>query len=108
MVMDAIRLAGITPTSAGYRIAPHIPFQPFTLRLPQIGIAAGAHQLVGYLQPEQAGMIELQVRLPHGLIPRAIATWANGATVAHTLQDGLVVFSVPTAVDSATDWAVTW
>jgi hypothetical protein len=34
MVMDAIRLAGITPTEAGYRIAPHLPFVRFSLRLP--------------------------------------------------------------------------
>ncbi|MFI5280869.1 MAG: GH36-type glycosyl hydrolase domain-containing protein, partial [Gemmatimonadales bacterium] len=108
MVMDAIRLAGITPTAAGYTIAPHFPFQHFALRLPQVGIASHPHKLVGYIQPEQAGTIELQVRLPRGLTRRSLETWANGNTVAHTLQDGFVVFSLPAAAGSAADWAVTW
>jgi hypothetical protein len=108
MVMDAIRLAGITPTAAGYTIAPHLPFRRFSLRLPQVGIAARPRQLVGYVQPQQAGAIELSVRLPRALTARPIATWANGQMVAHTLQDGFVVFSVPAAPDSAADWAVTW
>jgi hypothetical protein len=41
MMMGAIRLAGITPTEAGYTIAPHLRFRHFSLRLPQIGISAG-------------------------------------------------------------------
>ena len=44
MVMDAIRLAGITPTSAG---VPHLPFETFSPRLPQIGVAASSGVLRG-------------------------------------------------------------
>ena len=108
MVMDAIRLAGITPTATGYTIAPHFPFRHFSLRLPQVGIASKARALAGYVRAEQAGTIELKVRLPRGHTPSTIATWANGQAVTHTLQDEFVVFSVPTAAGSPADWAATW
>ena len=55
MVMDAIRLAGITPTAAGYRIAPHLPFETFSLRLPRIGVAASPGMLRGYVRVVEAG-----------------------------------------------------
>lgn len=108
MVMDAIRLAGITPTAAGYTIAPHFPFRHFSLRLPRVGVAAKTRQRVGYVQPEQDGPIELRVKLPRGRIPRSLATWANGSAVPNTVQDGFVVFSVPAVAGARADWAVTW
>ena len=108
MVMDAIRLAGITPTAAGYTIAPHFPFRHFELRLPQIGIASRPHRLVGYVHPEQADTIELQVRLPSGVRRHSLHTWANGQPVAHTVQGDFAIFSLSAAAGTATDWAVTW
>jgi len=105
MVMDAIRLAGITPTAAGYRIAPHFPFAPFSLRMPQIGVAAGAGMLRGYVRVQQAGTIELQVRVPFATA-RA-RTWANGKMVRHRVAKGLVVFRLDARAGEAADWAVT-
>jgi hypothetical protein len=107
MVMDAIRLAGITPTSKGYRIAPHLPFSRFSLRLPQVGVAASPNGLRGYVVVTKAGPIELRVRLPP-IAPGKLRTWANGHAVARKLRGGFVVFRLPTTAGTAADWAVTW
>jgi hypothetical protein len=105
MVMDAIRLAGITPTAAGYRIAPHLPFDTFSLRLPRIGVAGEPGVLRGYVRVEQAGEVELRVRSPSARKARA---WVDGRAVRHRVVRGDVVFRVDAAAGPAVDWAVTW
>lgn len=106
MVMDAIRLAGITPTRTGYRIAPHFPFDDFTLRLPQVGVAGAARSLRGYLRPEQSGPIELAVRVPKGA--RKIHAWADQQPAKFRRASGRVVFTVTGTKGAAVDWAVAW
>jgi Glycosyl hydrolase 36 superfamily, catalytic domain/Glycosyltransferase family 36 len=106
MVMDAVRLAGITPTAAGYRIAPHLPFETFSLRLPQIGVAQRRGELRGYVRPEQAGKVELRVQLPSA--PRRLRTWVNGRVVPHRVARGYAVFRLDATAGAAADWAVTW
>ncbi len=108
MVMDAVRLAGVTPTKAGYRIAPHLPFARFSLRLPRVGVAAESRQLRGYVRPEQAGPIELRVALPRGVASASLVTWADGRRVRHRGGRGFVVFHVTASAGAAADWAVTW
>ncbi len=108
MVMDAIRLAGITPTQAGYRIAPHLPFRRFSLRLPEVGIAATARQLRGYVHPVASGPVEMRVRLPRGVDPATVETWAGSRAVPHHAARGFVVFRVPGNAGTASDWAVNW
>lgn len=105
MVMDAIRLAGVTPTSAGFRIAPHLPFDGFSLRLPRVGVAASPGELRGYVRVEQTGPLELRVRVPS---KRGVRTWVNGSSVPRRLKRGYAVFHLDASNDAATDWAVTW
>jgi hypothetical protein len=105
-LFGAIRLAGLTPTRAGYRIAPHLPVEDFSLRLPQIGIARHGNALRGYLRPEAGGGLTLRVRLPEGArTPRA---FAGGARVSAVVEDGELVFDAPTQAGRTTDWAVTY
>jgi hypothetical protein len=106
--MDAIRLAGITPTRRGYRIAPHLPFSRFTLRLPRIGVAARSTQLRGYVRPVESDPVELRVRVPPDVIPGSVVVWAGRRAVAFRLVAGSVVFHIRGRTDSAADWAVTW
>ncbi|HEV7730790.1 MAG TPA: hypothetical protein VGR62_01445 [Candidatus Binatia bacterium] len=108
MVMDAIRLVGITPTRRGFRIAPHLPFRHFSLRLPQVGIASDARVLRGYVRPQQSSRIELRVERPRGAAATALRTWAGGRAVPHRLDDGFVVFAVKARRGRAGDWAITW
>jgi hypothetical protein len=106
MVMNAVRLAGVTPTGAGYRIAPHLPFDTFSVRLPRVGVAVSSGMLRGYLRVEEAGAIELRVKVPRGA--RRVRTWANGAGVARRLAGGFATFRVNATENAAADWAVTW
>jgi Glycosyl hydrolase 36 superfamily, catalytic domain/Glycosyltransferase family 36 len=108
MVMNAIRLAGVTPTRDGYRIVPHLPLREFSLGLPRIGIASGRRQLRGYIQPEQADRIELRVKPPGRVATGRLRAWVGDHVVNHRLADGFVIFSVPAAPGVPTDWAVTW
>ena len=106
MVMDAIRLAGITPTATGYRIAPHLPFVRFSLQLPYIGVSRSARGLRGYVRPQETDTIELRVRLPRGV--DGIGVRASGRAVPHRQAGGLVIFRVKATAGAAADWAVTW
>jgi hypothetical protein len=106
MVMDAIRLAGITPTRRGFDIAPHLPFGRFSLRLPQVGIASEKRRLRGYVTPLRGGSLELDVRRPAG--STKLVTWANGRRVSHRIVAGKVRVRVPGRAGKRTDWALAW
>jgi len=68
MVMDAVRLAGVTPTEQGYTIDPHYPFDHFSLRLPQVGVASEANRMRGYVTPQRDGALQMDVKLPAGAL----------------------------------------
>jgi hypothetical protein len=108
MVMDAIRLAGITPTGAGFDIAPHLPFGRFSLRLPQIGIASEPGRMRGYITPQQSGSMQLDVKPPPDADSASLVTWANGRRVSHTISGSSARFRVPGSAGARTDWAITW
>jgi hypothetical protein len=106
MVMNAVRLAGITPTATGYRIAPHLPFETFSLRLPRIGVAAETAMLRGYVRPETPGPIELRIRVPDGA--GRVRAWASGRRVRHRIVRGYAIFRLDGDPVAPADWAVTW
>jgi hypothetical protein len=106
MVMNAIRLAGVTPTEDGYEVIPHLPMSTFSLRLPDVGVAQRTGVLRGYVRPVQDGSVVMHVAVPPGLNPQRLAAYANGRRVPHSLENGLVVFRLPTAAGRAADWAV--
>ena len=91
MVMNAVSLAGITPTEAGYAIAPHLPFTRFSLRLPEVGLAARPGLLRGYLVTQRTTSLELEVRIPAGARTRTIVSWAGRGRVRHRVAHGSVV-----------------
>ena len=51
MVMDALTLAGVTPTKLGYEISPHLPLASFSVRFPTIGVAKGKRALMATSTP---------------------------------------------------------
>ena len=108
MVMDAIRLAGITPTGAGYTIAPHLPFAHFSLRLAQIGIASEPRRLRGYIVTAQTSSPQLAVTIPAGANPRTLVSWAGGRRVRHTVVHGVARFRLVATAGRAASWAMTW
>jgi len=108
MVMDAIRLAGVTPTGAGYRIAPRYPFNRFSLRLPQIGVASEARRLRGYVTPQRAGPMQMSVQLPPGVNAGTLKTWSGKHAVPHRLSGRFVVFTLTAGARRPANWAATW
>ena len=62
--------------------------------------------LRGYVVPEEADQLELQVKVP-GRAER-LRVWVGDQRVEHQVKDGLVVFRVPATAGVAADWAVTW
>ena len=105
MVMDAIRLAGITPVRSGYVVEPHLPMATFSLRLPDVGVAAAPGLLRGYVVPAQGGVLRMQVSRPAGSHGRVVAL-ADGRRANATVRAGLVTFTLPTRAGHAANWAV--
>ncbi len=103
MVMDAIRLAGITPTRSGLDIAPHLPFRHFSLRLPQVGVASEKGRLRGYLRAVRSGPLTLTVHVPDGVPMGRVRTWSGAKRVPHSVSGRVVRFTITGA-----DWAVTF
>ncbi|MGZ4173181.1 MAG: GH36-type glycosyl hydrolase domain-containing protein [Solirubrobacteraceae bacterium] len=108
MVMDAVNLAGITPTAAGYAIAPHLPFSRFSLRLPEVGLAAQPGLLRGYLVTQRTSTLELEVRTPADARTRTVVSWAGGRRVRHRVAHGSVSFTLPAVAGRPANWALSW
>jgi hypothetical protein len=106
MVMDAVRLAGVTPVENGYDVTPRLPMTDFSLRLPYVGVAQRKGLLRGYVRPVHGGRVVMHVSLPPGGSRSGLRTFARGRLVPHTVHGGLVVFSLPTVSGRAADWAV--
>jgi hypothetical protein len=105
MVMNAVHLAGVTPTERGFLIAPHLA--SFSLRLADLGVSRAPRLLRGYVRIERSESLVMQIRgVPRGA--RSVTTWTGGRIVAHRASRGLVVFSLPAAANRTVDWAVTW
>jgi hypothetical protein len=105
-LFDVIKLAGIEPVADGYRITPRLPMSSFSLRLPQVGVAAAPGVLRGYIRPEQGGRLRMHVAVPAGSDPATVIAYAGGQAVPHSLAGGLVEFDLPTVAGQAADWAV--
>jgi hypothetical protein len=114
MVMNAVRLAGVTPTRAGFRIAPHLPFARFSVRTRHVGVAAERARLRGYVRPRRNGPIRLSVRLPAGARRATVTAFATlagaggGRPVRHARAGRDVRFTVAGRRGAAAQWAVTW
>jgi hypothetical protein len=106
MVMDAIRLAGVTPTASGFLITPHLPLKRFSLRLPEIGVSCAPGLLRGYVRVRRSGTVTMTVAAPGGARGSAVAAFANGRRVEARFRAGLVMFSLSALAGRAADWAL--
>ena len=105
MVMDAIRLAGVTPTESGFLITPHLPLRRFSLRLPEIGVSSTPGLLRGYVRPQQSGTLTMKVARPAGA-RRGIDAFANGRRVRAAVRGHFIVFALPAHAGRSASWAV--
>ena len=104
MVMNALRLAGLTPTRDGYRIDPHVPQRTFNVRMSRAGIAGRPGRLSGYVVPVSGRTLAMEVEPPDGA--RNVVVFANGRRVAHSARNGVVRFRLPAKAGRPADWAV--
>ncbi len=106
MVMDAIRLAGVTPTGSGFLITPRLPLRRFSLRLPDVGVASAPGLTRGYVRVQRSGTLTMTVALPVGAHGQAVAAFADGRRVRARARHGLVAFPLRAVAGRTADWAV--
>jgi hypothetical protein len=100
-LFDAIRLAGITPTQAGYRIAPHLPFPRFSLHFPVAGVDGDRGGLRGYVRPVANGRLIMEVAASG-----RVRTSVNGRAVPHATAGGFVRFTLTARAGAVAKWSV--
>ena len=106
MVMGAINLAGITPTRAGYRIAPHLPLDRFTVRFPGVGLAGEPGLLRGYVTAVADDVLTMQVAVPPSAT--GVVAWVGSSAVPVAVSGGTATFTLPVSAGHPADWAVAW
>jgi hypothetical protein len=106
MVMNAIRLAGVTATRRGYRIAPHYPFRRFSLRTTQVAVTSTARALRGYVTAHVDGPVRVSVALLAGIRGRAVRAFADGRPVPRRLHGREVVFELRGRAGARARWTV--
>jgi hypothetical protein len=105
-LFDAIALAGVTPTSAGYRIVPHLPMRSFSLALPDVGVAYAATYARGYVVTAASGSVTMAVAAPGGGHRRWRVTLDGVRSRALAPRHGLLSFRLPTHAGRVARWSV--
>src|SRR5204863_285404 len=95
-LVDAVKLAGLEPVAGGYRVIPRVPMKTFSLRLPDVGVAAAPGVLRGYVVPGRTGALKMSVAGPAGAV-----AYADGRRVAARAHDGMVDFELPAQAGQA-------
>jgi hypothetical protein len=104
-VFDAIKLAGIEPTGAGYTIDPPLPLRTYSLRLPTVGVSRGDRQLSGYLRLAGGHRMTLAVRVG---VSTGVTACVDGHRVPAQISGGFARFAVRAAAGKQLTWKVTW
>ena len=106
LLFGAVRLAGVRPTSRGWRIDPSLPLTRFDLRLPGVGVARERGRLRGYVRAERDGSSELQVVAPARV--RGLRAWVGRRRATARVDGRVVTFTLDHRAGRPADWAVTW
>ncbi|HUC03973.1 MAG TPA: hypothetical protein VL961_01155 [Acidimicrobiales bacterium] len=106
MEMDAIDLAGVTPTGDGYDVTPHLPMTTFSLRMPQVGVASAPGLLRGYVTTQADSVLVMHVAVPPAGAGRPLQAFADGVAVMSRVVGSQVVFDLSTRAGVPADWAV--
>ena len=75
----------------------------FSVRLPEVGVAAEPGMLRGYVTPERTGSVRLRVAAPEG---DGLRAYVDGKPVAAPVRDGLVELAADAQPGRALDFAV--
>ena len=102
-LFDAIRLAGIEPTEAGFQIRPELPFRSFSLRLPEIGVTYRPGLASGYVVSAGRGKLTIEVQPPSG--GRWLA-FAGDRPARISSHDGMLSFELTVTPGAAASWEI--
>jgi hypothetical protein len=105
-LFDLLQLAGLQAAGSGYRIVPHLPMATFNIRLPAMGLAQQPGLIRGYFRPVASDTVTMSVAPPPGVSAAAATVYVEGSVVPHSVELGLVRFSIPMVADRTADWAV--
>jgi hypothetical protein len=105
-LFDTIKLAGLDPTRAGYRIDPKLPMRTFSLRLSRAGVAYSPGLARGYLRLAGHQRLKMVVSLPNSLKGK-VTVFVDGRRTAARVAHGQARFSLEADGGKPTDWAVT-
>ncbi len=103
-LFDAIRLAGINPTTAGFEIRPELPLRSFSLGLPDIGVAYQTASARGYLVCAARQTLTMEVQPPPG---KQWRVYADRRLTRAAFRGGLLVFQLAVQPGRAESWKIT-
>jgi hypothetical protein len=106
MLMDAIDVAGITPTGNGFRIAPELGSSQYSIRFDTFGLARRGDEMSGYVRPVGSDNLSMEVELPAGA--RHAVAMVEGTPVRTTVSGGFVAFRITATSNRAADWSLSW
>jgi hypothetical protein len=104
LLWDTIKLAGIEPTTRGYRIDPKLPMRSFSLRLPDIGLEWSPRRASGFVRTVGRDRLAMVVRTPS-----ASGRWrafVSGRPVPTAVAGGEVRFSLPAQPGRVARWSI--
>ncbi|MFC7309622.1 GH36-type glycosyl hydrolase domain-containing protein [Streptomyces monticola] len=108
-------LSGVTPTAAGLRIDPLLPFEGWRWDGGLLSVRYGAEEVGGELGALATESVTVEVRLPSGLSgaaadgaadARAVRVTVDGAPAPARVADGMVRFRVPVGPGRRTPFRV--
>ncbi len=100
---DAILLGGIEATARGFRIAPELPMNTFTISLPDIGVAYGPTSAHGYVVAAESGRLVMQVKAP---APGRWRVRVGARPVVSVVRGGMVTFTLRAQAHRAVGWDI--
>jgi glycosyl hydrolase family 36/glycosyl transferase family 36 len=105
-LFDTIKLAGLNPTRAGYRIDPQLPMRTFSLRLPRAGVAYSPTAARGYLRLAGQDRLKMAVSLPRSWGAGSVNAFVDGHPTAVRVTHGVARFGLKADGGKPADWAL--
>jgi hypothetical protein len=102
-----VDLVGVVGMRDGFRIAPRLPTETFTVEWPRLAVAGTPSSVEGRVLPESDGPIAMEVALPSALrAADSVRVTADGVDVDSTVADGTVRFVLPASARASARWRV--
>jgi hypothetical protein len=102
-LFDAIRLAGIDPTTRGLTIRPELPLRTFSVRMAGVGVAYQPRLARGYVVGAAPSSLTMRIAPPSGTRWRV---YADGRPVRFSRHAGLLSFRLHVTPGKPAGWEI--